>query len=49
MTEYRCRYCNALLFKADLSNEVVAVIEIKCRHSKCGMMNLFALRVPVAV
>lgn len=46
MTEYRCRACNALLFKADLRD---GVIEIKCRHSKCGMTNLFDIRVLVAV
>lgn len=38
MTEYHCRYCNALLLKADLRD---GVIEIKCRHSSCGMINLF--------
>ena len=49
MTEYRCRYCNALLFKGRLT---IAEIEIKCRHAKCGAMNLFAKvdsRTPLAV
>ncbi|KKL16864.1 hypothetical protein LCGC14_2491300 [marine sediment metagenome] len=38
LAEYRCRYCNALLLKAELRD---GVIEIKCRHVSCGMMNRF--------
>ncbi|KKM77773.1 hypothetical protein LCGC14_1366640 [marine sediment metagenome] len=36
LTEYRCRYCNALLLKADI---VDGVMEIKCRHASCGAIN----------
>lgn len=38
MTEYRCKYCNMLLFKG---RRTPPDIEIKCTRGTCRLMNVF--------